>query len=91
MDTLNRYRKAIEDILEDYASIPYAVGEIWTEPVFDRGRPKAASSSRRDARWERRAGGTPALPARPCRAWTPQRSVPDKLSFRVADWRGMPP
>ncbi len=38
MDTLNLYRKAIEDILEEYASIPYALGDIQTEPVFDRGR-----------------------------------------------------
>ncbi len=38
MDTLNRYRKAIEDILEEYASVPYALGDIQTEPVFDRSR-----------------------------------------------------
>ncbi len=38
MDTLDLYRKAIEDTLEEYASIPYALGDIQTEPVFDRGR-----------------------------------------------------
>ena len=35
---LNRYRQAIEKILEDYASVPYSYGEIKTEAVFDRER-----------------------------------------------------
>lgn len=35
---LNRYRQAIEKILEDYASVPYSYGDIKTEPVFDRER-----------------------------------------------------
>lgn len=38
MDTLNRYRKLIEKTLEEYASIPYAYGDITTHPVFDRPR-----------------------------------------------------
>ena len=38
MDTLSRYRELIEKILAEYAAIPYAVGEIQTEPVFDRER-----------------------------------------------------
>ena len=38
MDTLDRYRKMIESILEEYAAIPYAVGNIQTEAVFDRER-----------------------------------------------------
>ena len=35
---LNRYRQAIEKILEDYASVPYSYGDIQTEAVFDRQR-----------------------------------------------------
>jgi len=38
MDTLDTYRKIIENVLTDYASIPYAFGEIQTETVFDRLR-----------------------------------------------------
>jgi XisI protein len=38
MDSLSLYRKAIEDILSEYASVPYAFGDIQTEPVFDRSR-----------------------------------------------------
>ena len=38
MDTLNQYRQIIEKILSDYASIPYAYGDIETETVFDRDR-----------------------------------------------------
>ncbi len=38
MGTVNRYRQLIEDVLEEYASIPYAYGEIQTEAVFDRSR-----------------------------------------------------
>ena len=36
MDTLNTYRQIIETTLADYASVPYAHGEIETEVVFDR-------------------------------------------------------
>ncbi len=38
MDTLSRYRKTIEEILEEYANVPYAYGDIKTEVVFDRSR-----------------------------------------------------
>ncbi len=38
MDIMNRYRQIIEEALEEYASIPYAYGEIETEAVFDRPR-----------------------------------------------------
>ena len=38
MDTLSRYRKTIEETLEEYASIPYAYGDIKTEVVFDRAQ-----------------------------------------------------
>ncbi len=36
MDTLSQYRETIEKILEEYASVPYAYGDIKTEVVFDR-------------------------------------------------------
>ena len=36
MDTLDTYRQIIETILTEYASIPYAYGDIRTETVFDR-------------------------------------------------------
>src|SRR5436190_8577016 len=36
MDTLDTYREIIENVLSDYARIPYAHGEIQTETVFDR-------------------------------------------------------
>lgn len=36
MDTSNQYHQIIEKILSDYASIPYAYGDIETETVFDR-------------------------------------------------------
>lgn len=36
MDRLESYRGIIEDVLTDYARIPYAYGEVRTEPVFDR-------------------------------------------------------
>ncbi|MBX3057101.1 MAG: XisI protein [Anaerolineae bacterium] len=36
MDTLNRYRQVIEDVLTEYTGIPYAYGDIQTEVVFDR-------------------------------------------------------
>jgi hypothetical protein len=36
MDTLDRYREILEKLLVEYASIPYAYGEIKTEAVFDR-------------------------------------------------------
>lgn len=36
MDTLNRYRQVIEDVLTEYTRIPYAYGDIQTEVVFDR-------------------------------------------------------
>jgi hypothetical protein len=38
MDTLTRYRQAIEKILTDYASIPYSYGDIQSETIFDRER-----------------------------------------------------
>ena len=36
MDTLDNYRKIIENTLSEYASVPYAYGDIRTEVVFDR-------------------------------------------------------
>jgi hypothetical protein len=36
MDTMNRYRQIIEDVLTEYTRIPYAYGDIQTEAVFDR-------------------------------------------------------
>ena len=36
MDTLESYRQIIETTLTDYASVPYAYGDIKTETVFDR-------------------------------------------------------
>ncbi len=36
MDTLDNYRQIIETVLTDYASVPYAYGDIHTEVVFDR-------------------------------------------------------
>ena len=35
MDTLAAYRKAIEEVLANYAKAPYAHGEIAFETVFD--------------------------------------------------------
>jgi hypothetical protein len=35
METLDKYRQIIETVLADYASVPYAYGEIQTETVFD--------------------------------------------------------
>jgi hypothetical protein len=36
MDTRDAYRKVIEQVLTEYARVPYAYGEIQTETVFDR-------------------------------------------------------
>lgn len=36
MDTLDAYREVIEQVLTEYARIPYAHGDIQTETVFDR-------------------------------------------------------
>jgi hypothetical protein len=36
MDTLEAYRQIIETTLAEYASVPYAYGDIQTEVVFDR-------------------------------------------------------
>ncbi len=36
MDTLNTYRQIIETVFREYASIPYAHGDIRTEIVLDR-------------------------------------------------------
>jgi hypothetical protein len=38
MAVVDSYREIIEDILTEYASIPYAYGDIQTEVVFDRVR-----------------------------------------------------
>jgi hypothetical protein len=38
MDSLEVYRQIIERTLTEYASVPYAHGDIQTEPVFDRDR-----------------------------------------------------
>ncbi len=49
MDRLEKYRKAIEDILLEYESIPYTYGDIKTEAVFDRSRDRYALL---DVGWE---------------------------------------
>src|SRR5262245_51242380 len=36
MDRLRRYRETIEDILRDYAAIPYSYGELRSVTAFDR-------------------------------------------------------
>ena len=36
MDTLDTYRQIIETTLREYASVPYAYGDIHTEVVVDR-------------------------------------------------------
>jgi hypothetical protein len=36
MDTLETYRQIIETTLTEYASVPYAYGDIHTEVIFDR-------------------------------------------------------
>ncbi len=36
MDKLEHYRQAIEEIFNAYASIPYALGELTCEVIFDR-------------------------------------------------------
>jgi hypothetical protein len=36
MDTIDAYREVIEQVLTEYARIPYAHGDIETETVFDR-------------------------------------------------------
>ena len=36
MDKLERYRQIIESIFNEYAAIPYSLGELSCEPVFDR-------------------------------------------------------
>lgn len=36
MDTVDRYRQLIRNILTEYARIPYAYGDVQIEPVFDR-------------------------------------------------------
>ena len=38
MGNLEKYRRIVEKILTEYAAIPYAYGEIKSEPVFDRDR-----------------------------------------------------
>ncbi len=38
MDTLDRYREIIEQVLSDYAAVPYAYGEFETEIIFDQKR-----------------------------------------------------
>jgi hypothetical protein len=35
MDTLTNYRQIIQDILTDYARVPYAYGDVQTQTVFD--------------------------------------------------------
>ncbi|MEW6130792.1 MAG: XisI protein [Acidobacteriota bacterium] len=36
MDNLIEYRRIIEQVLTEYARIPYAYGEIQTQTIFDR-------------------------------------------------------
>ncbi|MGK5093577.1 XisI protein [Deltaproteobacteria bacterium TL4] len=36
MDTLEKYRQIIEEILQKYAQTPYAYGDIQIQTVFDR-------------------------------------------------------
>ena len=36
MDTIETYRAIVEQVLAEYAQIPYAYGEIQTQTIFDR-------------------------------------------------------
>lgn len=36
MDTVDRYRQLIRNILTEHTRIPYAYGDVQIEPVFDR-------------------------------------------------------
>lgn len=36
MDTVDAYRELLEQVLTEYAKVPYAYGEIQTATVFDR-------------------------------------------------------
>ena len=38
MDTLETYRRLVQDILIEHTRVPFAYGEIEIEPVFDRER-----------------------------------------------------
>jgi hypothetical protein len=38
MDKLERYRQILERILNQYAAIPYSLGELTCEAIFDRDR-----------------------------------------------------
>ena len=38
MDSLDSYRRIVEDVLTEHTRIPYAFGEIERELVFDGGR-----------------------------------------------------
>lgn len=38
MDTIDRYRTIIENIIREHAAIPYAYGDIARQMVFDRER-----------------------------------------------------
>jgi hypothetical protein len=49
VDRLDKYRKAIESILLEYESIPYAYGDVKSEAVFDRKRDRYALL---DVGWE---------------------------------------
>lgn len=36
MDTLDKYRLLVQQVLTEYTKIPYAYGQIQTETIFDR-------------------------------------------------------
>ena len=36
MDTLNKFRQIIQEVLKEYTKIPYAYGEIEIKPIFNR-------------------------------------------------------
>lgn len=93
MDTLNLYRKVIEDTLEEYASVPYAYGEIQTEPVFDRRRQRRLDEEEQGPRLARPCGvARPqpllGIPGRRYGGLRPSWQVPRSGEARLRDRRG---
>ena len=50
MDTLDKYKKIIEDILTEYVKIPYAYGQLETKLIIDRTATNYNSNDFRMAR-----------------------------------------
>jgi XisI protein len=43
MDRLEQYRSIVQEVLTEYASVPFSHGEIEAELIFDKERVGAAS------------------------------------------------